>query len=97
MGLGFRMWVGDCFRFALAIKKSCQQAMAFDILNRPFRNNRLSRLVGFGTRLLAFIWISWVPFRDLPLFLYKLLKIPQLLLGLLVVIALGDVDVEADA
>ena len=91
------MRAGDCFRLARAIEKSCQQAVAFDILNRPFRNSRLSRHIGFDTRLLAIIWISCGAFRDLPLIPDKLLKLFQLLLGLLVVIALGDVDVEADA
>lgn len=91
------MWGGDYFRPARAIEKSCQQAIAFDILNRPFRNYGFKRLVGFDTRLLAVIWISHVPFRVFPLTPDKLLKLSQLLLGPLVVIAPGDVDVEADA
>ena len=91
------MRAGDFFRLARAIEKSCQQAVALDILNRPFRNSRLSRLVGFDTRLHAVICIYCGAFRVLPLIPDKLLKLFQLLLGLLVVIALGDMDVEADA
>ena len=91
------MWVGDSFRPALAVEKSYQQAIVFDILNRPFRNGGFSRFVGFDTRLPAAVWISCGPLRVLPLTPDKLLKLFQLLLGLKVVIALGNVDVEADA
>ena len=78
-------------------KERLQQAVAFDILNWPFRSCGFSQIFGFDTRLLAVIWISCMPFRVFPLIPDKLLKLFQLLLGLLVVIALGDVDVEADA
>jgi hypothetical protein len=91
------MGAGDCFGLARAIEKCCQQAAAFNILNRPFRKSGFSRLVGFDTRLLAVIWISCEAFRVLPLIPDKPLKHFQLLLGLMVVIALGDVDVEANA
>jgi hypothetical protein len=91
------MWVRDSCRTARAIEKSYQQAIVFDILNRPFRNSGFSRFIEFDTRLVAVILISCGPFRVLPLTPDKLLKLFQLLLGLKVVIALGNVDVEADA
>ena len=78
-------------------KERFQQAVAFDILNWPFRSCGFSQIVGSSARLIVVIRTSCGLFRLRPLFLDKLLKPFQPRLGLLIVIALGDVDVEADA
>jgi hypothetical protein len=76
---------------------SRQQAVTIDILNRPFRRREFGRIVRCTRRLAGVIRSSYVLLRYLPLFLDKLLKIPQLLLALVIVIALGDVGINADA